>query len=123
MIGICSESFVWISHFFFTVSRVRPKLNLRKLIIRNKHFLNFEIYLRRIKFMKGAKAEERSLFIDILIKKIIIEWCFILFVSCFIYIISEVRINYNYDEDPDIRMFISIFYFYIYQIRIYIRKF
>jgi hypothetical protein len=105
MMEICSESFVWISHFLFTVSRIRPKLNLKKLIIENKYLekgKDFKMQPRRIDFTMEGTYKSGSLFINILIKKMIVEWYFILFLSCLIYIISEVRINYNYN--PSIRM-------------------
>jgi hypothetical protein len=111
MVGICSESFVWITHFLFTVSRMRPKLNLKKLMMENRYLLKgkyFEIQPRRIEFGIG----HGSLFINILIKKMIIEWYFILFLSCFIYIISEFRINYS--ENPNICMFILLFFNFVF---------
>jgi hypothetical protein len=61
-----------------------------------------EIQPRRIEFT--MKEHYRgSLFINFLIKKVIVEWYFALFLSCFIYIISEVRVNYN--VFPNICMF------------------
>jgi hypothetical protein len=56
---------------------------------------HFEIQPRRIEFRMKETNKWGSLFLDILIKKMIIEWYFILFLSCFIYVISEVRINYS----------------------------
>jgi hypothetical protein len=98
MIGLCSESFVWITHFLFTLSRVRPKFNLKKLIIENEYLLkekDFEIQSGRIEFRMDKSGKYGSLFMNVLIKKMIIEWYFILFLLCFIYVTSEVRINYN----------------------------
>jgi hypothetical protein len=115
MIGICSESFVWITHFLFTISRMRPKLNLKKLIIENKHLLkgkDFELQPRRIEFRMKMVGDWGSLFINILIRKMIIEWYFILFLSCFIYIVSEVRINYN--GYPHICTFIPLIFILIF---------
>jgi hypothetical protein len=89
---------------------VRPKLNLKKLIMENEHLSkgkDFELQPRRIEFMMEGIDKEGSLFINIFIKRMIIEWYFILFLSCFIYIISEVMINYA--EDPAICMFILLF--------------
>jgi hypothetical protein len=71
---------------------------------------DFEIQPRRIEFRNAYG----SLFINILIKKMIIEWYFILFLSCFIHIISEVRINYN--ECPRICMLILLFFLILYLI-------
>jgi hypothetical protein len=115
MIGICSESFVWITHFLFTISTVRPKLNLKRIIMENKYFSKgegFEIQPRRIEFKMKEIDKQGSLFINILIRKMIIEWYFILFLSCFIYIISEVRINYN--ENPHICMFSLLFFVFVF---------
>jgi hypothetical protein len=89
---------------------MRPKLNLKKLIMENKYLSkgeHFEIQPRRIEFKMEGTGKRGSLFINILIKKMIIEWYFVLFLSCFICIISEVRINYT--EDPAICMFIHLF--------------
>jgi hypothetical protein len=111
MIGICSESFVWITHFLFTISRVRPKLNLKKLIMENEYLSkgkDFEIQPHKIEFRNAYF----SLFINILIKKMIIEWYFILFLSCFIYLISEVRIHYN--QEARTCMFILSFFVFIF---------
>jgi hypothetical protein len=122
MIGICSESFVWITHFLFTISRVRPKLNLKKLIIENKCLLKgkyFEIQPRGIEFKMDETSKQGSFFINILIKMMIIEWYFILFLSCFTYVISEFRINYDYNEDPWICMFILLFFILIFNERKY----
>jgi hypothetical protein len=115
MIGICSESFVWITHFLFTISRVRPKLNLRKLIVENEHLLkgkDFEIQPRRIELRMKGTWKCGSLFINILIKKMIIEWFFIVFLSYFIYVISEVRISY--DIAPGLCMFILLFFIFVF---------
>jgi hypothetical protein len=115
MIGICSESFVWITHFLFTISRVRPKINLKKLIMENRYLSkgeDFEIQPRRIEFRMKGTDNRGSLFINILIKKMIIEWFFILFLSCFTYVISEVRINYN--GYPQICMFILLFFVFLF---------
>jgi hypothetical protein len=82
MIGICSESFVWITHFLFTISRVRPKLNLKKLIMKSRYLSkgkDFKIQPRKIEFNMGWTCKKGSLFINILIRKMIIEWYFILF--------------------------------------------
>jgi hypothetical protein len=114
MIGICLESFVWITHFLFTISRMRPKLNLKRLIMENEHLSkgkDFEIQPRKIEFSM-EEHHGGSLFINILIKKMIIEWYFILFLSCFIYVISEVRINYN--GNLAICMFIFLFFIFIF---------
>jgi hypothetical protein len=111
MIGICSESFVWINHFLFTISRMRPKFNLKRLIMKNRYLKkgkDFEIQPRRIEFRMKGTGKRGSLFINILIKKMIIEWYFILFLSCFIYVISEVRVNYN--KYTRICMFILLFF-------------
>jgi hypothetical protein len=113
MIGICSESFVWITHLLFTISRVRPKLSLKKLIMENRYLLkgkDFEIQPRRIEFRMGVTGKHGSLFINILIKKMIIEWYFILFSIIFIYIVSKVKINY-YNINPLIGIFILYFLF------------
>jgi hypothetical protein len=115
MIGICSESFVWIAHFLFTISRVRPKLNLKKLIVENKYLSkgkDFEIQPRRIEFRMEETNKHGSLFINILVKKMIIEWYFVLLLSCFIYIISEVRVSYS--EYPNICLFIFLFFIIIF---------
>jgi hypothetical protein len=115
MIGICSECFVWISHFLFTISRTGPKLNLKKLIMESKYLSkveHFEIQPRRIEFRMGGTWERGSLFVNILIKKMIIEWFFILFLLCLIRIISEVRINYN--GYPNICMFILLFFIFVF---------
>jgi hypothetical protein len=114
MIEISSESFIWITHFLFTISRIRPKINLKKLIMKNEYLLkgkDFEIQPHKIEFRMVGTYKEGSLFINVLIKKMIIEWYFILFLSCFIYIISEVKINYN--GYPWICMFILLFCFII----------
>jgi hypothetical protein len=77
---------------------MRPKLNLGKVIMENEYFLkgkHFEIQPGRVEFRMEGTFENGSLFINILIKKIIIEWYFVLFLSCFICVISEVRINYD----------------------------
>jgi hypothetical protein len=94
---------------------MRPKLNLKKLIMENKYLSkgkHFEIQSRKIEFRMERTVKGGSLFIDILIKKMIIEWYFTLFPSCFIYIISEVRINYN--ENPYMCMFIFLFFIFIF---------
>jgi hypothetical protein len=119
MIGISSESFVWITHFLFTISRTRPKLNLKKLIMENKYVMreDFEIQPHRIEFrMKFIRFANKhcSVFINILIKKMIIEWYFILFLQFFIYIISEFKINYSYDSKTFICMFIVLFFICIF---------
>jgi hypothetical protein len=89
---------------------VSPKLNLKKLIMKNKYLSkgkDFEIQPHRIEFKKGMTNKWGSLFINILIKKMIIEWYFILFLSFSIYFDSEVIINYN--GYPHICMFILLF--------------
>jgi hypothetical protein len=61
---------------------MRPKLNLKKLIMENAHLSkgkDFEILPRKIEFKKGMTTKLGSLYINILIKKMIIEWYFILF--------------------------------------------
>jgi hypothetical protein len=90
---------------------VRPKINLKKLIMENKYLSkgkDFEIQPRRIEFRNPCG----SLFVNILIKKMIIEWYFIPFLSFFICIISEVRINYN--GNPEMCMFILLFFIFIF---------
>jgi hypothetical protein len=61
--------------------------------------------------MKGTE-KWGSLFINILIKKMIVEWYFIVFLLCFIYVISEVKINYN--ENLYLRMFILLFFIFVF---------
>jgi hypothetical protein len=115
MIGICSESFIWITHFLFTISRIRPKLNLKKLIMENKYLSkgeDFEIQPRRIEFRMEGTGKGGSLFTNILIKKIIIEWYFIPFLSYFIYMTSKFRINYN--GSTQICVFIFLFPIFIF---------
>jgi hypothetical protein len=76
---------------------MRPKLNLKKLIMENEYLSkgkDFQIQPRRIEFRMEGTGNCGSLFINILIKKMIVEWYFVLFLSYFIYVISEVRINY-----------------------------
>jgi hypothetical protein len=94
---------------------MRPKINLKKLIVENSYLSkgeDFEIQPRRIEFkMKGPYADG-SLFINILIKRMIIEWYFILFLSFSVYFISEVRINYN--EYANICMFTLLFFTFMF---------
>jgi hypothetical protein len=73
---------------------------------------DFEIQPRRIEFRMKWTGNEGSLFINILIKKMIIEWYFVLLPLCFIYIISEVTINY--DINPGICMFILLSFTFIF---------
>jgi hypothetical protein len=92
---------------------MRPKFNLKKVIMENEYLSkgkDFEIQPRRIEFRMEKTGKYGSLFINILIKKMIIEWYFILFLSCFIHVISEVMINYN--EYPHICMFILSFFIF-----------
>jgi hypothetical protein len=124
MIGISSESFIWITHFLLTISRIKPKINLKKLIMKNEYLSKgnyFEIQQHKIEFRMEGTGKYGSIFINVLIRKMIIEWYFILFLSCFIYIISEVKINYNVDLDicMFILFFIFIFYKRKYKINIY----
>jgi hypothetical protein len=77
MIGICSKSFAWIKHFLFIVARIKPKFDLRKLKVENKYLekgKDFEIQPRRIEFKMEGTHKEGSLFVNVLIKKMIIEW-------------------------------------------------
>jgi hypothetical protein len=116
MIGICSESFVWITHFLFTISRMRPKCNFKKVIVENRYLSkgnHFEIQPRRIEFKMKGTFKWGSLFINFLIKKMIIEWYFIPFLSYFICIISEVRINYS-NGYPNICMFFLLFFVFVF---------
>jgi hypothetical protein len=73
----------------------------------------FEIQPRRIEFKMGDSDKYGSLFLNILIKKMIFEWYFFLFLSCLIYAISEVRIKYN-GGFPDICMFILLFSIFVF---------
>jgi hypothetical protein len=94
---------------------MRPKLNLKKLIMENKYLSkgkDFEIQPRRIEFRMRETGKEGSLFINILIKKIIIEGYFIVFLSFFVYVISEVRINCN--EYAHKCMFILLFFNFVF---------
>jgi hypothetical protein len=94
------------------ISRMSPKLNLKKLIMEKEYLSkgkDFKIGPRRIEFGMKGTYKKGYLFISILIKKMIIEWYFILFLYCFIYVISEVRINYGYGY-PDVGMFISLLF-------------
>jgi hypothetical protein len=95
---------------------MRPKLNLKKLIMESKYHSkgkDFEIRPRGIEF-RIDEHYKGSLFINILIKKMIIEWYLILFLLCFIFVISEVRIDYNEDESLYICMFILLFFIFIF---------
>jgi hypothetical protein len=78
--------------------------------MKNKHLVkgkDLEIQPRRIEFRMKETDKLGSLFINILIKRMIVEWYFIQFLSFFIYIVSEVKINYY--GYPDICMFILSF--------------
>jgi hypothetical protein len=35
-IGISGNTLMWIHHFLFTISRTQPKINLQRLILRNR---------------------------------------------------------------------------------------
>jgi hypothetical protein len=72
----------------------------------------FEIQPRRIEFGMEGTGKYGSLFINILIKKMIIEWYFILFLSCFIHVISEVKISDN--RFRHICMFIFLFFVFLF---------
>jgi hypothetical protein len=73
MIGICSKSFAWITHFLFIVARRKPKLSLMKSIDLEKG-RDFEIQPRRIEFKMEKAPKIGSLFLSVLIRKMIIEW-------------------------------------------------
>jgi hypothetical protein len=65
---------------------------------------DFKIYPHKIEFM-GAK--DYTLFINVLVKNMIIEWYFtILFLSYFICIISKTNFYLPPNERPRISMFI-----------------
>jgi hypothetical protein len=94
---------------------VRPKINLKELVIKNKYLSkgkDFEIQPRRIEFRMKETDKKGSVFINILIKRIMIEWYFTLFLLYFIYVISEVRVNYN--GYPYICMLIPLFFIFIF---------
>jgi hypothetical protein len=63
---------------------MRPKLNLKRLIMENEHLSkgeDFEIQPCRVEFRMFVSHKAGSLFINILIRKMIIEWYFIPFLS------------------------------------------
>jgi hypothetical protein len=77
MIGISSESFVCIQHFLFIVARRKPKLDLKILVMENKYLekgKDFQIQPHKIQFEMEGTHKVGSLFVDVLIKRMIIEW-------------------------------------------------
>jgi hypothetical protein len=85
---------------------------------------DFEIYLRRIEFRIEGIVKFNSLFSNILIKKMIIEWYFILFCCIsFILLVKSRSTIMNYFGC----VCLSIFFLYIlvnkYKINIHYRKF
>jgi hypothetical protein len=37
MVGISGDIFIWISHFLFNISRNKPKIDLRRLMMKNEY--------------------------------------------------------------------------------------
>jgi hypothetical protein len=87
MIGISEKSFMWIIHSLFILTRTKPKFDLKKLIIqnRNKEFKkekDFKILPHTIEFnMKGTNLTG-SLFVNILVKEMVLEWFVHLLFNC-----------------------------------------
>jgi hypothetical protein len=79
VVGISEDSFIWINNFLFTISRTEPKFNLQKLIMKNrKEALEKEEYFKilpsAVRFNLRGTYKCGSLFINILIKQIMLEW-------------------------------------------------
>jgi hypothetical protein len=75
---------------------------------------DFEIQPRLIEFRMEGAWKKGSLLINISIKNMIIEWYFFLFLPYFIFVASEVRVDYSHDENPYICMFIPLFFISIF---------
>jgi hypothetical protein len=66
MVGISGDCLVWISHILFAISRNQPKLNLRKLFIKNEHAKRGGMVIegKRVSFTKGLNTKVFTVFID-----------------------------------------------------------
>jgi hypothetical protein len=79
MIGITKESFVYTAHVHYNISRMNPAYNLQKITIKNipvdaKEMKLVKINRSTIVFNPEGALVKGSMFLKILIKKMILEW-------------------------------------------------
>jgi hypothetical protein len=87
MIGISADNLIWIGHFFFAVSRTKPKIDLRKLIIigdRLGSVVGLEIERDRVSFSRGNFWVYNTVFIDYEMREGVIK-LFVLFLYFFVF--------------------------------------
>jgi hypothetical protein len=71
MIGISADNPVWINHFLFPVSRTKPRVNLRRLIVKNifPEAVGMVVEPRRMSFTKGFPCHYYTVFVNYEMRK------------------------------------------------------
>jgi hypothetical protein len=77
MMGISGDVFVWIYHLLFTISRNRPKFNLRKMIAKNAYVEigGIVVEQKKISFTEQYYGQLYTAFIDYEIREGVMKMC------------------------------------------------
>jgi hypothetical protein len=75
MVGISGDILVWITHFIFIVSRTHPKINLRKVIMKNGYAeaRGIVVSRKRLWFSNGIEFPHCTVFIDLEMREEVIN--------------------------------------------------
>jgi hypothetical protein len=66
MIGISADNLMWVSCFLFPVSRTKPRVNLRRLIVKNifAEAVGVVVQPRRVSFKKAFPFHYYTVFVN-----------------------------------------------------------
>jgi hypothetical protein len=88
MIGISADNLMWVSHFLFPISRAKPRVNLRRLIVKNifPEEIGIVVEPRRVSFTKRFPFHYYTVFVKHEMGEGVTKLNVLFNVFCFLYL-------------------------------------